>query len=64
MDLLSLVTLIVILALIGFALYVVTTYIPMPEPFSRGLVVVVVLLVLLWLVRAFVSGVPLLPVHR
>lgn len=56
MDLLSLVTLIVILAVIGFAVWLVITYVPMPEPFKRALVVIVVLALLLWAVRAFVAG--------
>ena len=58
-DLLSLVTLIVILAIVGFATWLVITYVPMPPPFRTALVVIVVLVLLLWFVRAFVAGGPL-----
>lgn len=53
MDLL---TLIVTLAVIGFACWIVVTYVPMPEPIKRALVVIVVLVVLIWLVRALALG--------
>jgi hypothetical protein len=56
MDLLSLVTLIVILAIIGFALWLVVTYIPMPVPFQRVILVVVAVLVLVWLLRVLLGG--------
>lgn len=53
MDLL---TLIVTLAVIGFACWIVVTYVPMPEPIKRALVVIVVLVILIWLVRALALG--------
>ena len=58
MDLLSLVTLVVVLAVIGFAVWVVVTYIPMPEPFKRAIIVIIVLVLLLWVVRSLVVGTP------
>jgi hypothetical protein len=48
MDLISLV---VVLAILGFVLWLVTTYIPMPPPFKNVLIVIVVLLVVLWVLR-------------
>lgn len=53
MDLL---TLIVVLALIGFCLWLVVTYVPMPDPWQKLIIAVVVLIVVLWLVRALVPG--------
>jgi len=49
MDLL---TLIVTLAVIGFVLWLLVTYVPMPPPFRTALVVLVVLLVVLWVIRS------------
>jgi len=49
MDLL---TLIVTLVVIGFVLWVLVTYVPMPPLYKQVLIVIVVLLVVLWLVRA------------
>ena len=62
MDLLGIVTLLVILAVIGFVLWCIVTYVPMPEPFKRALVVIAVLALLLWVVRMFVVGSPVLRV--
>jgi hypothetical protein len=44
-------TLIIYLALIGLAVWLVTTYIPMPDSIKRLIVVVVVVLVVLWLLE-------------
>jgi hypothetical protein len=49
MDLL---TLIATLALVGFVLWLLTTYVPMPDPYRKALIVVVVLVVVIWLLRA------------
>ena len=49
----SLIGLIVVLVLIGVALYLVETYIPMSPPIKLVLRVVVVLILILWLLRAF-----------
>jgi hypothetical protein len=48
--------LIVYIALIGLVLWLVTTYIPMPEQIKTLLVVVVVILIVLWLVQAIAGG--------
>jgi hypothetical protein len=48
----DLITLIVTLVVVGFVLWLLTTYVPMPEPYKRALIVIVVLLIVLWLVRA------------
>jgi len=43
---------ILILAVIGFILYLVNTYIPMPDIFRKVLNVVAVILVIIWLLHA------------
>ena len=53
MDVLAL---IVTLAVVGFLLWVVTTYVPMPPPFKQVLVVLVVLLILIWFLRIMAPG--------
>jgi len=57
MDLL---TLVVVLALIGFCLYLIMTYIPMPAPWKQGMVVLIVIVVVLYLIRALVGGGPVI----
>lgn len=54
----DLITLIVTLAVIGFVLWVVVTYIPMPPPFKNVLIGLVVLLVIVWLARIIVGPLP------
>jgi hypothetical protein len=41
------------LAVIGFILYLIVTYIPMPPPIKQVIIVLVVILVILWLCRSF-----------
>jgi len=55
MDFVSLVSVLLVLALIGFLVYLIITYIPMPEPFKQVIIVAVVILLILWLV-GIVSG--------
>lgn len=50
MDLISL---LVVLVVIGVCLYLVETYIPMSPPIKTVIRVVVVLVLILWLLRAF-----------
>jgi len=54
MDLLSL---IVVVAILGFALWLVTTYVPMPAPMKTALLVIVILLILIWVARIAVGPV-------
>ena len=49
----SLVTLIVVLVLVGLALWAINVYIPMDPKIKTILNVVVVIAVILWLLRAF-----------
>lgn len=54
--LIQILTLVVVLAVFGFAVYLVITYIPMPKPVQQAIIVIVVLLLLLWLARALLTG--------
>lgn len=45
------ITLVLTLALLGFLVYVVVTYIPMPDIFKTAIIVVAVILVILYLAR-------------
>ncbi len=47
----ELVRIVIALALIGFLVWVLITYVPMPEAFRRLIIVVVVIAVVLWLLR-------------
>jgi hypothetical protein len=60
---LELVTLVVVLAILGFAVWLVLTYIPMPEPFKKAIVVIVVLVLLVWVARWLLGGGALLPLR-
>lgn len=55
----SLVSLVIVLIVVGFLLWLVTTYIPMEPTIKRIVVVVVIIVVVLWLLSAFglLSGV-------
>ena len=61
MDIVSLVKVILILALVGFLVYLRVTYIPMPEIFKQVIMVVVAVVVILWLI-AFIAGAGPLPI--
>lgn len=50
MDPVAILTTILILALIGFVVYLITTYIPMPPIFKQVLLVVVAVLLIFWLI--------------
>lgn len=55
MELTGIVVAILVIALIGFLVYLVTTYIPMPAPFKQVIIVVVVILLVLYLL-ALLTG--------
>ena len=57
----SLISLIVSLAVVGFLLWLVLTYIPMPEPFKMVILVIVVLVLVLWLLQVFGVTGPTVP---
>ncbi len=47
----SLISLILILAIVGFLVYLLVTYIPMPAPFKQVIIVLVVIVLVLWLLQ-------------
>jgi len=54
----GLIDLIVAFALIGFCLWLVITYVPMPAPMSQALVVIVVIVIVLYVARMLLGGHP------
>ena len=56
MDLMALVTLLIVLAVVGFVVWLIVTYIPMPEPFRKVIIVIVVLVLLLYVVQLLLGG--------
>jgi hypothetical protein len=53
-------TFIVVLVVVGFVLWLLTTYVPMPEPYKRAVIVIVVLLIVIWAVRLFFVQLPVI----
>ncbi len=49
MDPISIVTTLLLFALLGFLVYLIITYIPMPEPFKQVIIVACVILIVLYL---------------
>jgi len=56
--------LVVILALVGFLLWLVLTYVPMPDPFKKVITVVVVIVLVLWMARWLLGGGSLITLPR
>jgi len=54
----DLIMLVLVLALVGFLVYLITTYIPMPPVFKTAIQIVVVVAVILYLIRRFAGDVP------
>lgn len=46
------------IALVGFLVYLIITYIPMPDIFQKAIIVFVVIVVILYLVKLFGLDVP------
>ena len=56
----GLIGLIVVLAVLGFVVYLVTTYIPMPQPFKMVIYVIVAIVLIFFLMRVFgVADIPI-----
>ncbi len=54
------ITLLLVVALVGFLVWALVTYIPMPEPFKKGLVVLAVVLLVLYILRVFgIADIPI-----
>lgn len=48
----GLISLILLLAVVGFVVWLVITYIPMPEPMKKVIVVLVVIVLILYVLQA------------
>lgn len=58
----NLVSIVLVLAVTGFVLYLVNQYIPMPAPIKTAINVLVVILLVLWLLNLF--GIGTIPIQR
>jgi len=47
----TLITVVIVLVILGLAVYLIETYVPMPQPFRLVIRVVIVIGLLLWLAR-------------
>lgn len=56
----SLVVTVLLLALVGFLIWIITTYIPMPDLMKNVIIVVVAVVVVLYLIRMLSGAAPLL----
>lgn len=55
------IALIITLALVGFVVYLIQTYVPMPQPFKIGIYVIVVIVLIVYLMR--VLGIQDIPIR-
>ena len=47
------ITLIITLAVVGFIVYLIVTYIPMPDIFKKVIIVITVILLILYVLKVF-----------
>jgi len=59
----DLISLVLTLALVGFVLWLVVTYVPMPEPYRKAVIVLVVIVLVVWLIRALGIGGLVVPIR-
>lgn len=50
MDIASILMTLLLFALVGFVVYLIVTYIPMPEPFQKVIIVACVILLVIYLI--------------
>lgn len=55
MDPVAILTTVLVLALIGFVVYLIVTYIPMPEIFKTVITVAVAVLLIFWVISVLVA---------
>jgi hypothetical protein len=53
MDLTALVSVLLVLAVIGLVVYLIVTYIPMPQPFKIVIYAVAAIALILWVLKSF-----------
>ena len=61
MDPINILYMIVFMALVGFAVYLVTTYIPMAEIIKQCILVLVAVMMILWVIGVIAGRIP--PMH-
>ena len=54
----DLIMLVLVIALVGFAIWAITTYIPMPPIFKTAIIVLTVIVLVLWLLKRLGTGLP------
>lgn len=54
----DLIMLVLVIALVGFLIYLITTHIPMPPIFKTAIQIIVVIAIILYLIRRFGGGIP------
>lgn len=52
----SLITLVLVLAVVGLVVWLITNYVPMPQPVKTVIIAIVVIVLVIWVLRAL--GVP------
>ncbi len=58
----GLIELVILLAIVGFLVWLVINYIPMPDAFKKTIIVIVIVVLVLYLLRLF--GVGDIPIGR
>lgn len=59
------ISLILTIALVGLLVWAIVTYIPMPEPFKKVIMIIAVVVLLLYLINVFgFADIPLPHYHR
>lgn len=54
----DLIMLVLVLAVVGFVVWLITTRIPMDPMFKLAIQIVVLIVIILWLLRRFGGGIP------
>lgn len=54
----DLIMLVLVLALVGFLVWLITTHIPMPPIFKVAIQIIIVVVVILYLLRRFAGSIP------
>lgn len=54
----DLIMLVLVIALVGFAVWALTQYVPMPPIFKTAIIVLVVIVLVLWVLRSVGGGLP------
>lgn len=64
MTIASILMTLLLFALVGFVVWLLVTYIPMPEPFGKVIIVACVVLLVVYLIALLAGGAPVLDVPR